>query len=112
MSELITTFLPRLEAQLRGVLSRHAKIEAHLQNKDRELPQDWPDLAQVLGNDEVLEALDHHSRAEVDRLRWAIHRMEDGSYGICSRCGGAIGSARLHARPTVATCFSCASQPS
>ena len=111
-ADLTTRLRPRLEAQLRDVLSRHAKIDAHLHNADRTLPQDWSDLAQVLENDEVLEALDGSSRAEIDAIRVALHRMDEGTYGSCSVCGEAIRSARLEALPFVGTCIGCASDAS
>ena len=44
--------------------------------------------------------------AEVDA---ALARVEAGTYGTCVRCGGAIGTARLDARPVAATCIACAS---
>jgi RNA polymerase-binding transcription factor DksA len=40
----------------------------------------------------------------------ALARVEAGTYGTCVGCGGAIGAARLEARPVAATCISCASR--
>jgi|YNPNPStandDraft_1061719.scaffolds.fasta_scaffold03021_5 RNA polymerase-binding protein DksA len=37
----------------------------------------------------------------------ALRRMDEGSYGICRRCGAAIDAARLRAMPTAALCLSC-----
>jgi DnaK suppressor protein len=37
----------------------------------------------------------------------ALARMEDGTYGVCRRCGNPIDSARLRALPTAALCLSC-----
>ncbi len=107
--DLYARLRPKLENQLRDLLSQHAKIEAHLHNRDRALPQDWSDLAQVLENDEVLEALDVHDRAQIDAVRVALHRMDEGNYGSCSNCSEPIGAKRLEAIPLVRTCISCAS---
>lgn len=108
--DLTSRLRPRLEHQLRSVLARHAKIEAHLHNRDRTVPQDWSEMAQFLENDEVLEALDEHARAEVDDIRVALHRMDEGTYGTCSNCGDPIRGQRLDALPLVRTCVSCAGQ--
>ena len=53
------------------------------------LPMTWPGEA---------------SRAAVDA---ALARVDDGSYGVCERCGQPIAPARLEARPTARTCVSC-----
>jgi DnaK suppressor protein len=38
----------------------------------------------------------------------AIGRLDDGTYGICARCGQPVGEDRLAARPATATCVRCA----
>ena len=43
--------------------------------------------------------------AEIDA---AIGRLDDGTYGICVRCGQPVGAERLAARPAAATCVRCA----
>lgn len=47
----------------------------------------------------------HRQVAEIDE---AIGRLDDGTYGICVRCGRPIGEERLAARPAAATCVTCA----
>ncbi|KQV07350.1 TraR/DksA family transcriptional regulator [Leifsonia sp. Root112D2] len=42
---------------------------------------------------------------EIDR---ALNRLDDGSFGVCARCGNPIGVERLKARPTTELCISCA----
>lgn len=48
-----------------------------------------------------------HHRADLSALRAALARMEDGSYGECIVCGGAIGYERLSAQPGAARCLAC-----
>jgi RNA polymerase-binding protein DksA len=43
-------------------------------------------------------------RSKTDR---ALHRIEEGSYGICESCGQPIESARLKALPHVTLCLKC-----
>ena len=38
----------------------------------------------------------------------ALARLSAGEYGRCERCGEAIATARLQARPTTHTCIDCA----
>jgi len=44
--------------------------------------------------------------AEIDR---ALERIEDGTYGSCSRCGADIPYERLKAVPAAETCVACRS---
>jgi DnaK suppressor protein len=57
-------------------------------------------------NDLSREAADHHA-AEVQVLRHALAKFEDGSYGLCENCGQAIGASRLLARPEARLCIAC-----
>jgi hypothetical protein len=50
-----------------------------------------------------------HELVEIDA---ALARIEDGTYGTCEICGGAIGRDRLRALPEVRRCVSCSSRPS
>ena len=45
----------------------------------------------------------------VAQIEAALLRLDDGSYGVCERCGDRIAAGRLEALPTATTCVSCAS---
>jgi DnaK suppressor protein len=45
----------------------------------------------------------------LDEVEAARRRLEDGTYGICERCGAAIAPARLEARPVARSCVACSS---
>jgi DnaK suppressor protein len=95
----------QLEQQLARLMKRVVKIEADLrQTHDR----DWTQQAIEQENDEVLEGLDVMSRGEVLRIRAALARIANGTYGACSICGGPIGAERLTAVPSATTCVDCA----
>jgi DnaK suppressor protein len=57
-------------------------------------------------NDLSREAAGHHA-AEMQVLRHALAKFEDGSYGLCENCGQAIGISRLLARPEARLCIAC-----
>ena len=48
------------------------------------------------------------ARGQLDALDDAMARMDVGTYGVCERCGGAIGGERLAALPGTRTCVDCA----
>lgn len=44
-------------------------------------------------------------------LDLALERLEQGTYGVCERCGREIDPDRLEARPAATTCIGCAAAP-
>ncbi len=48
---------------------------------------------------------------KLSRVRSALGRLRDGSYGLCGRCRQPIGQARLDAMPEVVLCVRCAATP-
>jgi DnaK suppressor protein len=48
------------------------------------------------------------ARNYLEELDRGAARLDDGSYGLCERCGGTIAPERLAARPATRTCISCA----
>ncbi len=53
--------------------------------------------------------LSAQARAAVDEIDRALAKMDDGTYGVCERCGNAIPKARLKALPYAALCVACKS---
>lgn len=52
-------------------------------------------------------SLTRNARDVLGQVEHALHRIEDGSYGSCERCGKPIGKARLQAFPRATLCMSC-----
>ena len=46
-------------------------------------------------------------KAHLDDVDAAIGRIEDGTLGICTECGKAIGDDRMEYRPTSSRCIDC-----
>ncbi|MDE0241709.1 MAG: TraR/DksA C4-type zinc finger protein [bacterium] len=47
-------------------------------------------------------------RAERGRIKAALERLADGTWGLCTECGETIAEARLDFDPTVTLCIRCA----
>lgn len=75
---------------------------------DAPMPTDWEDRSSERQGDEVLEALGHVEMAELMRIDAALLRIEDGTYGNCTKCGQPVSPARLVAVPEAALCIGCA----
>ncbi len=54
-------------------------------------------------------ALSAQARAAVEEIDRALAKIEQGTYGVCERCGEPIKKARLKALPYASLCISCKS---
>jgi len=70
---------------------------------------DFEEMATEAENDETLEAIGHASEEEVTQIKFALERVKNGVYGICSKCGNPIPDDRLDAVPYATRCVGCAS---
>ena len=53
-------------------------------------------------------ALLARTRDQIAEIDAAIGRLDEGTYGVCVRCGEPVGQGRLAARPAAANCVRCA----
>ena len=101
--------LTEREATLRKRLdeleSRLTGIEEELDSHDS---KDWEELAIERESDEVLEGIGQSGLAEIEKIRAALGRIADGSYGFCLKCGEEISSERLDVVPATPFCRNCA----
>ncbi len=95
----------QLTARLQDLEARLGAIEVEL---DSHQSKDWEDLATEREGDEVLEGLGTSGQQEIRMIKAALARMEDGSYGTCTKCGAEIAVARLDLLPSTPFCASCA----
>jgi DnaK suppressor protein len=52
-------------------------------------------------------ALERHIREQLAEVEHALHKVEEGTYGLCDICGQPIDPARLEALPQANLCVSC-----
>lgn len=98
-----------LMQRLGALDTRLHAIEAEL---DTPRSSDWDELAVEREGDEVLESLGHSGEIEIARIRAALARLRDGTYGICTVCGEAISTERLDVLPETPMCRVCAANAS
>ncbi len=49
-----------------------------------------------------------HSYKDISRIDFALKRIKERQYGLCTNCGCPIGAARLRVIPETPFCTSCA----
>lgn len=112
------------EANIRqALLSAHDSTLAQREQLRRDLEEVFAASADVATDDEHdpegatiayersrTKALIDRADAQLGDIARALHRLDDGDYGRCVRCGHAIADERLRARPAVQTCITCAAR--
>lgn len=84
-------------------------------------PNDWEPVAPELGLDtadknETADEIEGYEtnagilkslEIQMNAVKGALRRMEEGTYGTCSSCGKQIEEDRLEANPSAETCKAC-----
>lgn len=93
-----------LEAKLKTLIEKADELESSLREP---VSADSEEQATETEGDEVIEGLEQSAFQEIDGIKAALKRIDDGSYGICTVCDEPIPEARLKAYPTAAICVEC-----
>ncbi|KZE89637.1 TraR/DksA family transcriptional regulator [Microbacterium sp. TNHR37B] len=93
--------LARLDADAASL--REARAEATADDEHD------PEGSTLSGEWQRVEALRAGAERERVDVVAALVRMDEGTYGVCVRCGNPIPAARLEARPMATMCVACAS---
>ena len=94
-----------LEERRAQLLTRIEGIEAELDSHDS---KDWEESATEREGDEVLENMGLSAQQEIRMIEAALHRIAEGEYGFCVKCGARISDERLDVLPYTPFCRSCA----
>ena len=77
-------------------------------DEDENFP-DPTDRASMESNRNSVLRIRDRERKLIFKIQEALQRLDDGEYGVCEQCGGAIGIERLKARPVTTLCIGCKS---
>ncbi len=99
-------FKKKLTALKQEVTHRINSIDRDIRHEG--MTADWSEQASERENDEVLESLGNSSEQELAMIKFALHRIENGTYFQCDECGEDIPTARLELLPFTAHCVNCA----
>jgi RNA polymerase-binding protein DksA len=65
------------------------------------------DIATATFDREMASTLEENSTHVLTEIDAALGRIEEGTYGVCKRCGNSIGEERLEALPWATLCIDC-----
>ncbi len=92
--------------------NRLEHITQDVQRAEKPLDPDFAEQAVETENDPVLDALGESTVSEIEQIRLALSRIEEGDYGLCQQCGEPIKKERLKALPYATLCIQCAEKAS
>ena len=97
-----------LRAELLGDMTKMEVDSLKDHAKTISIPTDKEELGSDNAEQELTLTLLGSDEDILDQVEAAIHRIEDGGYGRCEKCGEQIPKSRLDAIPYAAECVRCA----
>ena len=95
------------QARLASLTGDHDAIVAASLDTNADDEHD-PEGATIAFERSQIGALVRQVRGHLADVDAALVRVDDGTYGVCERCGSAISEARLEALPAARLCIACA----
>jgi DnaK suppressor protein len=102
----IHLFKEQLQQELEALLSRAEETVSYLSQVGETLPDPLDRAAVDSGRDSNLRFRERESRL-IRKIKTALQKIEEGTFGICEACGENIPMPRLKARPVTAHCIHC-----
>ena len=104
----------RLESERKHLVEESEQLEANVRPAD-ERREGSPFGKREEEATEALElekrlVLEKRIKSQLAEIELALHKFEEGSYGLCNSCGQPIDPARLEALPQANLCLSCKAQ--
>lgn len=91
--------------QITSDVSRH-----RVQGKGVGVIADETERADVIADNMVEHRLGYSESKLLEKIDYALDRLNEGSYGICDDCKEKINIERLKAKPSVSLCIECQSK--
>lgn len=95
-----------LREQLNSLLLEAGFTVKSMSGKEELFP-DPVDRASLESDRNFLLRIRDRERKLISKIEQALERIEDGSFGVCERCGADISEERLKARPVTTLCIDC-----
>ena len=90
----------------------HAENPGSLEYEAEEVPPDnhLAETATATLDREIDYTLEENAAHVLTAIDAALERIEEGTFGVCTRCGRPISPERLEARPWASLCIDCQRQ--
>ena len=105
---LLATLRASLEAE-RDHLREQLEELGHDAPGSLDFDENFADSGQVAAEQGETRVLAGQMADTLAKIERALAKMDEGTFGVCERCGNEIAEARIEAMPTTTLCISCAS---
>ncbi len=102
----VEEFRALLQARLDELLDEAKTTVTDLIEGEDNFP-DPTDRATAESDRNFMLRIRDRERRLIMKIREAMGRIDDGTFGLCENCGEAIGVKRLRARPVTTLCIDC-----
>ena len=104
--EKMEMFKGLLNQRIDELLSEASKTVTDMTDEQENFPD--PNDRASLESDRNFELrIRDRERKLIRKMQEAIQRIDNGTFGLCERCGGPISEKRLIARPVTTLCIEC-----
>ena len=95
-----------LQEEMQSLLDEAGKTVSEMTADNTNFPD--PNDRATQESDRTFELrIRDRERRLINKIREALERIEDGTFGICDTCGEEISDGRLKARPVTTMCIDC-----
>ncbi len=105
-SQTLAEFKAQLNGQLDSLLHDVGKTVSEMTEENPNFP-DPTDRASLESDRNFELRIRDRERMLINKIRQALQRIEDGTFGLCESCEEQIGLERLRARPVTTLCIDC-----
>jgi DnaK suppressor protein len=95
-----------LQEEMRQLLDEAGKTVSEMTSDNTNFPDPNDRATQESDRSFELRIRDRERRL-INKIREALERIENGTFGICEVCGDEISEARLKVRPVTTLCIDC-----
>lgn len=104
--EKLEYFRGVLQEEMRALLGEAGKTVSEMTADTTNFPD--PNDRATQESDRTFELrIRDRERKLINKIREALERIDDGTFGICELCGEEISEGRLKARPVTTLCIDC-----
>lgn len=105
-TQTLEEFKTLLNEQLDSLLQDVGKTVSEMTEENPNFP-DPTDRASLESDRNFELRIRDRERMLINKIRQALQRIEDGTFGLCESCEEKIGEERLRARPVTTLCIDC-----
>jgi DnaK suppressor protein len=105
--EKLLFFKGLLEGRLHALLEEAERLASDMRQDPKGDFPDPTDRATLESDRNFLLRIKDRERKLIQKVKEALERIDEGTFGICESCGKPISEKRLMARPVTTLCIEC-----